>query len=186
MSPPQHDDARTSRPLFLVFAGGCLALDLWSKSLAFAHHALYQGDYENAPLLLLRVAGVEVELVRAYNRGIVFGLLEGVPWATPLLVGARVAILACLSVLLRRTARRAPLLHAAMGALAGGALGNLWDNLFQDHPLHPHAVRDFLAIGTGSGRLPVLNLADICVTIGGATAIVLLSRRRLRRASSPS
>jgi signal peptidase II len=51
-----------------------------------------------------------------------------------------------------------------MGALLGGALGNLWDRLTLGH------VTDFLDFAFIS--FPVFNLADVCIDIG--LAIILI------------
>jgi signal peptidase II len=92
------------------------------------------------------------------NRGAAFGLLSGL---APVLTGVSIAILTgLLWHYCRQT--RPPLWHTlAIGAIAGGALGNLVDRVRLGH------VIDFVSVGPW----PNFNVADSAITVG---ALVLL------------
>jgi len=92
------------------------------------------------------------------NRGAAFGLLSGL---APVLTGVSIAILTGLIWHYCRQLRP-PLWHTlAIGAIAGGAVGNLVDRVRLGH------VIDFVSIGPW----PNFNVADSAITVG---ALVLL------------
>jgi signal peptidase II len=87
------------------------------------------------------------------NRGAAFGMLSGL---APVLAAASIAILVGLVVLYVRQ-ERPPLWHTvAIGAVAGGALGNLFDRLRLGY------VIDFVSVGPW----PNFNVADSAITVG--------------------
>ena len=87
------------------------------------------------------------------NRGAAFGLLSGL---APALAAASIGIVAGLLMHYMRQARP-PLWHTlAIGAIAGGALGNLVDRVRLGH------VIDFLSVGPW----PNFNIADSAITVG--------------------
>jgi signal peptidase II len=103
-----------------------------------------------------------LELTLSHNTGVAFGLASG--GGTRIVLLAIVA-LAVLAYVFSRDPTR-PLVWAAGGLLAGGALGNLADRVRAD------AVTDYIAIGSW----PAFNLADVAVTAG----VLLLALSYLR------
>lgn len=101
-------------------------------------------------------------LVFLLNDGVTFGLLGGAPWWG--LVVLALAICVWLAVLLLRTSSRIEAL--AMGAIIGGALGNVADRL------RHRAVTDFLDFYIGPAHWPAFNFADVFVVCGAALLIV--------------
>ena len=97
------------------------------------------------------------------NRGAAFGLFSGF---APILTGLSIAILTVLLWhYLRQT--RPPLWQTvAIGAIAGGALGNLVDRVRLGH------VIDFLSVGPW----PNFNVADSAITVGALVLIWGLTR----------
>jgi signal peptidase II len=93
-------------------------------------------------------------LTLSHNQGVAFGLASGS--AAPLVIFA-LAALVVVGVLLARNPGK-PLIWAAAGLVAGGALGNLIDRL------RAGAVTDFVEIGSW----PPFNLADVAITCGVA------------------
>lgn len=87
------------------------------------------------------------------NRGAAFGLLSGL---VPALAAASIAIVAGLLLHFMRQARPRLWHTLAIGAIAGGALGNLVDRVRFGH------VIDFLSVGPW----PNFNVADSAITVG--------------------
>lgn len=65
----------------------------------------------------------------------------------------------------RKGVLRGPLLEAASGFLAGGAIGNAIDRVIF------HQVTDFLVFGEGGG---IMNLADLAINAGGILIVIHL------------
>ncbi len=98
---------------------------------------------------------VRFELTR--NSGAAFGLLEGAgSWLA--LLAAIVAVVVFLSV--RHGIDRPTLV--ALGAVLGGAVGNLIDRLFRGDGLADGLVVDFVDIGPW----PNFNVADSAIVVG--------------------
>lgn len=104
-------------------------------------------------------------LVMAWNRGITFSLLDSggeiMRWV---LVAAALAVTGFLLAWLARTARRLPAL--ALGAVVGGALGNVTDRVIYGE------VADFLDFHALGWHWPAFNLADSAIVCGVALLIV--------------
>jgi lipoprotein signal peptidase len=106
-----------------------------------------------------------LNLTMVWNHGVTFGLLNGSgSWTYLLLAAVALAVVAALGVWLRR----AESLLAAMplGAIAGGALGNVLDRLRYG------AVVDFIDFHIGVWHWYVFNVAD-AVIVCGVAALVL-------------
>ena len=122
--------------------GLVFAADQAAKAAIEAHVVI--GEY-------LDVLG-PLELTLSHNRGVAFGLAGG---AGVKLVLVTAVALAVIGYLFARNPLR-PGMWAAVGLLAGGALGNLADRIRAD------AVTDFVAVGSW----PPFNLADVSITVG--------------------
>jgi signal peptidase II len=100
-----------------------------------------------------------------YNPGAAFSLATN---ATVLLSVVSVVVVVVILRISRRLAH--PAWAVALGALLGGALGNLVDRLFRSPgPLRGEVV-DFLELPS----FPVFNVADSAIVVG-ASLMVLLS-----------
>lgn len=103
-----------------------------------------------------------------FNRGAAFSLVDGLG---PLLGVAAVVIVAVLLWIGRVSPARGPAI--ALGAIAGGAMGNLGDRLFRaGGGFLDGAVVDFIDIQWW----PVWNVADMAIVLGAAALMVLTSR----------
>ncbi len=146
-----------------------VVLDQLSKLWIVEHFALYE-TREIIPDLF--------NLVYVTNTGAAFSFLADVdsPWRHRFfLIVSAVAVIALW--LYNRSCRRrggGRLLSLALGAIAGGALGNVIDRI------RFGAVTDFLDFYYRSFHWPAFNLADsfICV---GAVVLVMCSQNRHRR-----
>ena len=150
---------------FVLPALTLFILDLWTKAWAFG----WLGTDVHF------IAGQWLGFVKVYNPGGAFGL--GQNFTTPLTL-VRVAAVAVLFMLAFR--QRTKICLLTLGLLAGGALGNLYDNLSRWLPWQGNGmVRDFLLVDLGPAPgwwpeflpwvfnpWPIFNLADSCITIG--------------------
>lgn len=106
----------------------------------------------------------------AWNQGAAFSM----PWGGPLfltLITAAAALM--VAVFIWKFGDRPTLFVAGLGAILGGALGNLLDRF-----VHGKVV-DFIDVGFTGWRWPTFNIADIAITCGGVL-IVLLHMRNVR------
>jgi signal peptidase II len=158
--------------ILLVVAASGFALDLWSKDAAFAL----------VPSPRDRVVVVEDFFVLDHvrNPGMAWSLFQGVDrWIWIVL---RSGLVVALLWLYRTTTRPegAPWwAHVGFGCLLGGALGNLYDNVFAEDG----HVRDFLHFIFGGRHFPVFNVADSLITVGAPLLFlhVLRHERRVAR-----
>jgi len=125
--------------------------DFVSKRLVLAN--------EDALRAKINVIGDLARFIYVRNPGSAMGLF---PVGRMVLVGVSILASVFIVYLYRTTDPRMRLRLGAMGAILGGALGNLVDRIFYDG----HVV-DFIDLGLGSHRFYTFNVADIGVTIGG-------------------
>lgn len=117
-----------------------------------------------------------LNLTMVWNRGVTFGLLTGFgAWGHIVLAGVALAVVAALGVWLRRAETR--LVAVAIGAIAGGAVGNVIDRV------RFGAVVDFIHAHVDSpwGDISwyVFNVADAAIVCGvGALVFDSLWPRR--------
>lgn len=107
----------------------------------------------------IKVIGDLARFVYVRNPGSAMGLF---PVGRGVLVAVSILASIFIIYLYRTTDPRLRLRLGAMGAILGGALGNLVDRIFYGG----HVV-DFIDLGLGSHRFYTFNVADIGVTIGG-------------------
>ena len=136
-----------------LVAAVVVALDQLTKTMAL--DALADGPVHLFWTLRLKLS---------FNSGAAFGLGQGL---APLLVAAAVVILGGLALMSRRVTT-APA-AVALGAVVGGAVGNLADRLLRDHG---GAVVDFIDFQWW----PVFNLADAAITCGAVFLVIRSSR----------
>lgn len=106
-----------------------------------------------------------LNLTMVWNHGVTFGLLNGFgPWSYLLLAAVALAVVAALGVWLRRT--DSVLVAVPLGAIAGGAVGNVLDRL------RFGAVVDFIDVHLGTWHWYVFNVADAAI-VCGVCALVL-------------
>jgi signal peptidase II len=104
----------------------------------------------------------------AWNRGINFGLFDFGAAGRWVLVALALAIVVGLMVWVRRTHGWLP--PIGVGAIVGGALGNVWDRLQYG------AVADFINMSCCGIHNPfAFNLADAAI-FGGALLLILFGR----------
>ncbi|QBI53905.1 signal peptidase II [Streptomonospora litoralis] len=152
--------ARSPRRFLLLtaVAAAALAADYATKELALA--AFEPGES-------MRVVGELLRFTLVFNTGAAFSMGQGVPWLFFIIaVGVVVYIL----FMARKLGSAS--WTVALGLILGGALGNLVDRAFRPPaPLHG-AVVDWIQVP----NFPVFNIADSCICVGGAFAVLLAFR----------
>jgi lipoprotein signal peptidase len=114
-----------------------------------------------------------LNLTMVWNTGVTFGLLNSFGGlGPPLLAVVALAVVAALVLWLRRA--ETALVATALGAIAGGAIGNVTDRL------RFGAVVDFIHAHAFGYSWYVFNLADAAIVCGVA-ALVLDSLRPRRK-----
>lgn len=118
-----------------------------------------RGDVRLLPVL---------DLTMVWNRGVTFGLLNGLgAWSRIGLAVVALAIVTALAVWLRRTDSR--ITAVALGAIAGGAVGNVIDRL------RFGAVVDFIHAHVGGWSWYVFNVGDAAI-VCGVIALLIVSQ----------
>jgi signal peptidase II len=161
--------------IFLLTTLGFLALDLWSKHAAFER--IRPGE--------MYVVWQDVFALRlTLNSGMMWGRFQDIPavwWV--MLRGGVFGALIWLYLSLRDSSK---LVQLAFGLVAAGALGNIWDNVFQGvatgKGLFNGSVRDFLHFY--AFEFPTFNVADSCICVGAPLLLLILWSHDRRRAQA--
>ncbi len=154
----------TRRFIGFILAAMVLAADQGSKY--WILHGLRLQDLGTVVLLPV------LNFVLAWNRGITFSMFAATGVAGTLTIAAiALVVIAALAVWLWRAQRW--LTTLAIGAITGGAIGNVADRL------HYGAVVDFIQVHAGWLYFPyVFNVGDSCIVCGVAA---LMAESLLRR-----
>ncbi|MCL2741014.1 MAG: signal peptidase II [Oscillospiraceae bacterium] len=106
------------------------------------------------------------------NKGIAFGLLQGMWW---LFIPTTVITVALLAYVFLKS--RGSIIRLPLALILAGAFGNLTDRVVQ-----ADGVIDFIDVPPLSFIFPTFNVADALVTMGGVmAAAMMLFSARLRR-----
>ncbi len=163
-------DQNPAPPLPAFLQGGERSIRLATVALAFVVAGIDQLTKAWAKTL---AAPVEIapflDLDLSFNRGVTFGLLSADGETGRWLLVALTGVIAAAVLIAAWRTRRRPL-ALALGAVAGGALGNIIDRVRQG------AVTDFLDLHLGDWRWPTFNLADAAIVCGVATLLWLSAR----------
>ena len=147
-----------------------VALDQVVKALA-THH-LTEGEP-------VRILGGLIYLSLLRNGGAAFSFGRGYTWIFPVITLAVIVWI----VWMGRRLRSVPW-AIALGLVLGGALGNLTDRLFRaPGPFEGHVV-DMISLFAPYGQgFAIFNIADSCLTVGVALAVLLELTGRQRDGS---
>ncbi|MCX7684240.1 MAG: signal peptidase II [Acetobacteraceae bacterium] len=141
----------------LAVAAAVLAADQASKW--FLLEVLNLPGARHIPLVSLGPFGFDLTMV--WNRGVTFGLLQGEePWHAGALAALAAVIVGFLLRWMARAERR--LVVAALGAVVGGATGNMIDRF------RFGAVADFFDAHAFGWHWYVFNVADAAIVLGVA------------------
>jgi len=133
-------------------------------------------DLEHQPLGRVELLPV-LNLTMVWNQGVTFGLLHGLgAWGHLVLAAIALVVVAGLCLWLRRADNA--LAAISIGAIAGGAVGNVIDRLRYG------AVVDFIHAHIGQWSWYVFNVADAAIVCG--VAALILESQLLRRPRPPN
>ena len=113
------------------------------------------------------------QIVHTQNRGIAFGLFNdgATETSSGILILFSLVILGFIAALLWHAGRAMQAEHwtlrYGLGAILGGALGNVYDRV-----AHQGSVTDFLDFYWGRMHFPVFNVADSAITIGAGLLLI--------------
>lgn len=156
-------------------AFGIILLDQLTKALVLAY-------LPTEGALRVIIPGC-LNLVHRRNPGIAFSLFHDWRGAPFFFAAFAIAATVFIAVLLVRYRDLPWKIIAALGLIAGGALGNVIDRL---RP--PHTVIDFVDCYIGSAHWPAFNVADSAICIGAGLLILasFTDPQAFSRASSSS
>ena len=144
----------------LVVAGTAVTLfvaDQVSKAMVVA--SFQPGESVN-------VIGDLVRLWYVRNSGAAFSLFPGALW---LFLPLTVLALVMIAYFYRTFRDRGLAIHAVLGMILAGTLGNLADRLRLGY------VVDFISVGFGDTRFPTFNVADSAVVVGIGLLVAYLT-----------
>jgi signal peptidase II len=169
--------------LVTAVAAATLTLDLWTK--AWAWDTLRDGD----PITVIEHV---VYLKFGFNTGAAFSFLRDAEWSRGFFIVVTLLALAYMAWLTHRMPTRRRYGFAAVGMIAGGALGNLHDRFVRTLEVEIDGARvvrsgvvDFLQFyydWEGRRYWPIFNVADTALVIG---VLLLLLYIRLHGDEGP-
>ncbi|WP_436535925.1 signal peptidase II [Actinoplanes sp. HUAS TT8] len=137
-----------------------VALDQWTKWLSTAHLT------EGRPV---RILGGLVYLSLLRNGGAAFSRGSAHTWVFSLVTLVVIGWIGWMATRLRSLPWA-----LALGLVLGGALGNLGDRLFRaPGPFQGHVVDMISVFAPYAQKFPVFNIADSCLCVGVALAVLL-------------
>lgn len=112
----------------------------------------------------VEIIGNFLRFTFAWNEGAAFSLSWGGPLVLGIFTGIAVIVL---SIYIWRCSDCNRMISIALGAILGGAIGNLIDRCIYGK------VVDFIDIGVPGRRWPTFNVADIAISVGGILLLII-------------
>ncbi|MFP4429065.1 MAG: signal peptidase II [Desulfovermiculus sp.] len=155
----------------LVLAAGIILADQVTKALVRAYLP-FMGVQTIIPGFL--------NLVHVQNRGSAFGFLsqnQGL-WQPFFFIVITIAAIAIIFSLMYSGHRRDKIFQFSLGAILGGAVGNLIDRVMFGQ------VTDFVDLYIGNLHWPAFNVSDMAISIGALLLLIAVYRKGRHASSS--
>ncbi len=119
-------------------------------------------------------------LVHVLNKGAAFGILNnsGTSWQAAFFICATLLAVGLIGYILLSSSRRDRFFLLGLGAVLGGALGNLADRI------RFGMVIDYLDFYVGSFHWPAFNVADSAISLGALSLLISMYRKERHASSS--
>ena len=108
-----------------------------------------------------------LDFIHRKNPGIAFSLFATAKWAPFVFAALSVVAVVFIMRLVYKNKHLPLIVVVALGAIAGGAAGNLIDRI-----IPPHKVIDFIDFYVGQWHWPAFNIADSSICIGAFLLII--------------
>ena len=161
-------------PWFFVTVLVLVVSDLATKAWAFDFLDRF-GEANEYGVLEYSFVHPWFRFARLENSGTVWGLFQN---GTSVLIGLRIVMVFVLAYVASRISTRERFKLLGLGLVLGGALGNLYDNLFQAN----RSVRDFLDVhiplpwSDSLYHWPTFNIADAAIVMGAISLFFAFGR----------
>jgi len=157
MSNEGRGSSGVAKPaILLIVALVILAADQLTKALVVAN--LEVGER-------IGVFGNVVQFWHAQNAGAAFSLFQG---GTLIFVAVSILSVGMVAYFHRALRDRGAWLHAVLGIVLGGTVGNFVDRVRQGY------VTDWVSVGIGDTRWPTFNVADASLVVGICVLVAYL------------
>lgn len=144
---------------------GTLALDIITKYLVTENIALHER---------INVAGTFIQLTLTYNRGGLFGILQG--YQSLFLVFSIIVLIFLVAFFILEK-NKTLIFCVSISLIISGAIGNILDRI-----LGNEGVVDFIYIGDDRYfRWPAFNVADSVIVIGAVLLFIVFYREEKKR-----
>ncbi|MFO7878223.1 MAG: signal peptidase II [Desulfovermiculus sp.] len=155
----------------LALAAGIILADQVTKALVRAYLP-FMGVQSIVPGFM--------NLVHVQNRGAAFGFLsqnQGL-WQPLFFIVITIAAIAIIFSLMYSGHRRDKIFQFSLGAILGGAIGNLIDRVLYGQ------VTDFIDLYIGHLHWPAFNVSDMAITTGALLLLIAVYRKGRHASSS--
>jgi len=152
---------KTFSPLLIAGTISVIVVIADQLSKIWVRHALPTTTHK------IEVITAHLDFIHRKNPGIAFSLFASAKWAP--FVFAAISVVAVIFIirLIYKNKNLPIIVTAALGAIAGGATGNLIDRI-----IPPHKVIDFIDFYIGQWHWPAFNIADSSICIGAFLLII--------------
>jgi signal peptidase II len=148
----------------IIFAAS-LALDIITKQLVITYIGLHER---------IDVIGSFVQFTLLYNRGGLFGIMQGYQ---KFFLIVSIIVLGLLIVYYIIEKEKTMLFCSSMALIMSGAIGNILDRL-----IGREGVVDFIYIGSDNFyRYPAFNIADSVIVVGAAILLIYYFKMEKKR-----
>ena len=115
----------------------------------------------------IEIIGNHLDFIHRKNPGIAFSMFASAKYAPVIFASLSVVAIAFILWMIYKNEKLPHKVLIALGAISGGAIGNLIDRI-----IPPHKVIDFIDFYVGQWHWPAFNIADSSICIGAFLLII--------------